>query len=362
MYNEVGCISSNVFLSTNGTTYWKPDVSAEYIPVLGMVFDKWDDVVNMYQSYAIQSGFSPRLSTLKVVKGFTTHRYILCTRAGKPNFQSFDSAASSSISRSRRSKFKVTDCKARIRLKGIPGTTNYVLYEFVEAHNHRLIDKANMDLSKNQRKLSFSDQEFIHKLSLNNIGANIAHRLQVSLKGGHHKVRGTKTDYKNFVRDIRLFIGDRDAQMIVDSLEERVMNRQNFSFEFTVVDTELRSLFWVDDVMKCNYEAFGDVLAFDATYGTNMYKMIFVPFTGVDHHKRCVTFADGLLCDETIESYKWLLSRFLDAHKKQPLLVLTDQDAAMKQAIATVFNESIHRLCMWHIMRKLPVKISGDLL
>ncbi|KAK1414788.1 hypothetical protein QVD17_30547 [Tagetes erecta] len=152
--------------------------------------------------------------------------------------------------------------------------------------------------------------------------------------------------------------GDRDAQMIVDSLEERVMNRQNFSFEFTVVGTELRSLFWVDDVMKCNYEAFGDVLAFDATYGTNMYKMIFVPFTGVDHHKRCVTFAAGLLCDETIESYKWLLSRFLDAHKKQPLLVLTDQDAAMKQVVATVFNESIHQLCMWHIMRKLPVKIS----
>ncbi|KAK1406396.1 hypothetical protein QVD17_41693 [Tagetes erecta] len=281
MYNEVGSISSNVFLSTNGTTYWKPDVSAENIPVLGMIFDKWDDVVNMYKSYAVQSGFSPRLSTLKVVKGFTTHRYILCSRAGKPNFQSFDSAASSSISRSRRSKFKV---------------------------------------------------------------------------------RGTKTDYKNFVRDIRLFIGDRDAQMIVDSLEKRVLNRQNFSFEFTVVGTELRSLFWVDDVMKCNYEAFGDVLAFDATYGTNMYKMIFVPFTGVDHHKRCVTFAAGLLCDETIESYKWLLSRFLDAHKKQPLLVLTDQDAAMKQAVATVFNESIHRLCMWHIMRKLPVKISGDLL
>ncbi|KAK1414924.1 hypothetical protein QVD17_30689 [Tagetes erecta] len=213
----------------------------------------------MEKSYAVQSGFSHRLSTSKVVKGFTTHRYILCTRAGKPNFQSFDSAASSSISRSRHNKFKVTDCKARIRLKGIPGTTNYVLYEFVEAHNHRIIDKANMDLSKNQRKLGFSDQEFIHKLSLNNIGANVAHMLQVSLKGGHHKVRGTKIDYKNFVRDIQLFIGDKDAQMIVDSLEERVMNRQNFSFEFTVIGTELRSLFWVDDVMKCNYEEFGDV-------------------------------------------------------------------------------------------------------
>ena len=85
--------------------------------------------------------------------------------------------------------------------------------------------------------------------------------------------------------------------------------------------------------------------------------MIFVPFTGVDHHKRCVTFGAGLLYDETIESYKWLLQMFLDAHKKQPLLVLTDQDASMKQAVATVFNDSVHRLCMWHIMKKLPSKV-----
>ncbi|KAK1406148.1 hypothetical protein QVD17_41435 [Tagetes erecta] len=113
----------------------------------------------------------------------------------------------------------------------------------------------------------------------------------------------------------------------------------------------------VDDGMKCNYEAFGDVFASDATYGTNMYNMIFVPFTRVDHHKRCVTFGAGLLYDETIESYKWLLSRFLDTHKKHHLLVLTNQDAAMKQAVANVFNESIHRLCLWHIIRKLPAKM-----
>lgn len=85
--------------------------------------------------------------------------------------------------------------------------------------------------------------------------------------------------------------------------------------------------------------------------------MIFVPFTGVDHHKKCVTFASALLYDETIESFTWLLECFLKAHGTQPSLVLTDQDPAMKQAVARVFNQSVHRLCMWHIMYKLPLKV-----
>ncbi|KAK9053259.1 hypothetical protein SSX86_029892 [Deinandra increscens subsp. villosa] len=90
--------------------------------------------------------------------------------------------------------------------------------------------------------------------------------------------------------------------------------------------------------------------------------MIFVPFTGVDNHRHCVTFGAGLIFSETTESYKWLLEFFLKAHNKQPSLVLTDQDPSMRQAVLQVMPQSRHRLCMWHIMKKLPSKISGDLM
>lgn len=85
--------------------------------------------------------------------------------------------------------------------------------------------------------------------------------------------------------------------------------------------------------------------------------MVFVPFTGVDNHGRSVTVGAGLLKTETIESYQWLLECFLKAHNKQPRLIFTDQDAALKQAIPLVFPDSTHRLCMWHIMRKVPGKV-----
>lgn len=91
--------------------------------------------------------------------------------------------------------------------------------------------------------------------------------------------------------------------------------------------------------------------------------MVFVPFTGIDNHNKCVTFGAALLKNENIPSYTWLLDVFLKAHdKKQPTLVLTDQDPAMKQAVDAVFTESLHRLCMWHIMKKLPKKVEFFLL
>ena len=85
--------------------------------------------------------------------------------------------------------------------------------------------------------------------------------------------------------------------------------------------------------------------------------MIFVPFTGVDHHQKCVTFGAALLSNEKYESYCWILEAFLKVHGKQPPLVLTDQDGAVRKAVLKMFPESHHRLYMWHITQKLPGKV-----
>ncbi|KAK6148078.1 hypothetical protein DH2020_018990 [Rehmannia glutinosa] len=68
-------------------------------------------------------------------------------------------------------------------------------------------------------------------------------------------------------------------------------------------DEQLTRLFWADQTSIMNYAAFGDAISFDATYNTNRYKMVLAPFTGVDNHRRCVTFASGLTLKEDEESY-----------------------------------------------------------
>ncbi|KAF1881554.1 hypothetical protein Lal_00021406 [Lupinus albus] len=99
-----------------------------------------------------------------------------------------------------------------------------------------------------------------------------------------------------------------------------------------------------------DYSIFGDVLAFDATYGRNKYKFPVVIFSGVNHHKQTTMFADAVVSNETEETYVWLLEKFLEAmNGKHPKCVITDGDLSMKNAIRRFFPEVHHRLCAWHI-------------
>ncbi|GJT34165.1 FAR1-related sequence 5-like protein, partial [Tanacetum coccineum] len=89
--------------------------------------------------------------------------------------------------------------------------------------------------------------------------------------------------------------------------------------------------------------------------------MILVPFTGIDNHNRCILFGAALLDREHIKKYRWLLKRFKKIFGKAPKVVVTDQDPVMKVAIEEIFPDSRHRLCMWHIMKKLAGKVGPDL-
>ncbi|CAH9058634.1 unnamed protein product, partial [Cuscuta epithymum] len=61
--------------------------------------------------------------------------------------------------------------------------------------------------------------------------------------------------------------------------------------------------------------------------------MVFTPFTGVDNHKKCVTFGAGLLLKEDVESYVWVFHCFLDVVGREPSCIITDQDPSMRIAI-----------------------------
>ncbi|GKA73943.1 FAR1-related sequence 5-like protein, partial [Tanacetum coccineum] len=55
-----------------------------------------------------------------------------------------------------------------------------------------------------------------------------------------------------------------------------------------------------------------------------------------------VTFEAGLVSDETVNSYKWLLQSIRKAFLTDLQVVVTDQDASMKQAIKTEFPNARH--------------------
>ncbi|GJY17309.1 FAR1-related sequence 5-like protein [Tanacetum coccineum] len=259
------------------------------------------------------SCFGIRLYCQKRLKcGYVKQKYIVCNREGCPKEVWLNTLDPKKNDRQvRSSNFRVCGCKARVVFDMVPHTSKYTLTTFDVEHNHELDRAANA-----------------------NIGAVRAHNLYTGLK-------------------------DSDAQMLITRMDQRQEFTKEFYFDYFLEDAELCGLFWADEVAKCNYKEFSDIVSFDATYKTNKYKMVFVPFTAIDNHRRSVTVGSGLLKKETAEAYGWLLRAFKKAFVRPPNIVVTDQDGAMRLAVAAEFPESKHRLCMWHIGRNLA-KIYDD--
>ncbi|GJS76906.1 FAR1-related sequence 5-like protein [Tanacetum coccineum] len=174
-----------------------------------------------------------------------------------------------------------------------------------------------------------------------------AFKMMKELFGGFDEVGATSVDCKNFRRGINLFIREYDAEMVVELLMNKQEYINGFSCDyFANDDGNLSGLFWADEVAKHNYLSFGDVISFYATFRSNKYKMVFVPFARIDTHHRSVTLAAALLSNETAKSYGWLLRAFKKAFGHEPMVVVTNQDPAMKIDVEKEFSNSRHRLCM----------------
>jgi zinc finger SWIM domain-containing protein 3 len=99
-----------------------------------------------------------------------------------------------------------------------------------------------------------------------------------------------------------------------------------------------------------DYTCFGDAMSFDTMFQTNKIEMTFAPVLGTNHHKQTIIFEASLIFNEIIESFVWLFETFFTAmSRKHPSTIFTDQDIAMAGAIAYVFPNTSHQLCIWHI-------------
>ncbi|KAG9458544.1 hypothetical protein H6P81_003052 [Aristolochia fimbriata] len=214
--------------------------------------------------------------------------------------------------------------------------------KFVSAHNHELHSSATIQFV------------WLHK-RLN----TIQKRQDVDEE---RNVPFSQRDIQNFVSNERkksLQSGDaRAALQFCDDLKQK-----NSDFFYMIdVDNEgkLNKFFRVDTKLWIAYNHFGDVVSIDSTYKRNRYDMPFVIFVGCNNHQQSIVFGVGLLCNETIDSYIWIFNTFLNAmNKVPPRVIITDQDAAISNAVSEVFPMTKHHLCRWHIVSKVEQKMTS---
>ncbi|XP_021971867.1 protein FAR1-RELATED SEQUENCE 5-like [Helianthus annuus] len=344
---------------SSGKKTYTPNSPPSMTPVVGMVFDTVDAAYIFYKAYAQTGGWTVRKGTEHTNHGVTVNKYFVCSKEGHKVFKPVDTLSDQPPKRwVRRVPSKRTGCQAEFRIK-LNDDKKYVLYYFTEAHNHAFVHEEDLHFLRENRSLTRSHEDMIKKMSNLNIGPVRAFNIMKELCGGFDNVGATKCDFKNFKKELNVFIGEFDAEMLVKRLTRKKEFLPNFTCEYqTTEEGVLKCLFWADEDMKRNFYMFGDVVSLmPRTSETSKYNMMFVPFTGIDNHNRNVTLGASIIGPETAETYSWLLNVCKDAFGYAPRVIVTDQDPAMKRAIEDVWPDSRHRLCMWHIMDKLTTKV-----
>ncbi|KAL5141614.1 Protein FAR-RED ELONGATED HYPOCOTYL 3 [Glycine soja] len=121
----------------------------------------------------------------------------------------------------------------------------------------------------------------------------------------------------------------------------------------------VRDLFWChpDAVKLCN--ACHLVFFIDSTYKTNKYRLPLLNFVGVT--PTAMTFSAGFayLEAERVNNIVWALERFRGLflrNDRLPVVIVTDRDLTLMNAVKTVFPESTNLLCRFHIDKNVKAK------
>ncbi|XP_021749463.1 protein FAR1-RELATED SEQUENCE 5-like [Chenopodium quinoa] len=295
------------------------NVPKELKPSLGMIFKDPEEGLSFYKAYANAAGFTSRKSTTKRKKNnkdIIAFQYGVCNKEGfrairKPIAQQ-TVYEEGKVHITRKRLVTRVGCNAHICMRYDAG--KYVVTHFKEEHNHLLYTPSCAKFQKDNRKMHIMHKKLIVDNSKVNVGPVRSYTMMKELAGSHDNVGASKQDFKNFYRDLKAYIDGSDAQMFVDNFQNKKVLWSAFFFSYDVDEEDrLCRALWADPICRKNYALFGDMVSFDTTFKTNRYNMIFGPFTGVDHHKKCVTFADSFVAHEDISSFEWVFKTFLKA-------------------------------------------------
>ncbi|XP_043701124.1 protein FAR1-RELATED SEQUENCE 6-like isoform X2 [Telopea speciosissima] len=302
-------------------------------PALGMEFESFEDAYEFYNKYAEKVGFGVRIRS-SYFKKQSKEKYaaVLCC--------SCEGFKRSLQSHNKRPEVR-TGCQAMMRIK-LRESKGWQVIEVKLEHNH-VTNPAGSHFYRS------------HK----GAGSGTKGKLQLTCDAGIHTCKYQSLNGKDVSMCSKLKKGD--AQAVYDFLCCMQQKSPNFFYLMDLdEDGRLGNVFWADARCRAACGYFGDVVAFDTTYLTHKYDLPFAPFVGVNHHGQYVLLGCGLLLDKTFESFIWLFKAWLACMSGRiPDAIITDQCKVLKKAVVEVFPRACHRLCLWHIMQKVPEKLQN---
>ncbi|RYR04866.1 hypothetical protein Ahy_B06g084665 [Arachis hypogaea] len=318
-------------------------VDDELVPKVGMTFTTLEDAGKFYRNYAKAAGFSTRVRSTNRKGNEIKNQLITCSKEGKWK---------SKISPTEKTNPTAgLNCPARIYIHTLKDVGAWIISKVVLDHSHPCCP-SKAEMLKQHRELSMS----IHHTIENN-----EEPVSDQAKPTNHLLR-LPGDVRNYItREVWNVSKQEDAKEFGKYFLRMKEKNPNFFFELELEeDQSIKLAFWADARSRAAFEYFGDVISFDTTYNTNRYNLVCGSFVGVNHHGQSTLLGCSLMKNEEIESFKWLFQCWLRCMGgNAPKGFLTDQCASMKRALEACMPTTVHRWCIWHIMKKIPRKLNG---
>ncbi|KAL2243233.1 protein FAR1-RELATED SEQUENCE 4 [Sesamum indicum] len=310
-----------------------------------MEFDTHEAAYEYYKEYAKSVGFgTAKLSSRRsrASKEFIDAKFS-CIRYG--NKQQSDDAINP------RPSPKI-GCKASMHVKRRPNGKWYI-HSFMKDHNHELLP-AQAHFFRSHR--SADNLNIDAKVRKKKVMASVLKQY------GSYQFSGSCIE--NVIRNQHdrgryLSLEEGGAQVVLEFCTH--MHEENPKFFYALDFNEehrLRNVFWVDAKGVEDFTYFGDVVSFDTTYFANKYRIPLVLLIGVNHHVQPTLLGCGLIADETLCTFVWLMqSWYLAMGGRSPRVLLTDQNEAIKAAVSLVFSDTHHFFHLWHVLENIPRRL-----
>ncbi|KAK4426539.1 protein FAR1-RELATED SEQUENCE 8 [Sesamum alatum] len=324
--------------------------------LLVQVVQTENEAYELYQDYANLVGFSVRKGKQYYVSGTNMLRWksYLCSKEGVK-----DERPRSKGTRKR--KTTRIECKAMIAFNNDKDGL-WRVAKFVKEHNYEFAPSNGKHLLRFARSKSTEKGATIESMKKAGLCPIDCFNYMSEECNGVQHVGFSKKDCYNFINMLKTtLIEPGDAQNSVRHFKGKANTEPGFYFDIQFnQEGRIANVFWRDNQSRIDYDCFGDLVIFDTTYMTDRYDLVCTPFVGVNHHWQNIMFGFVFLSDETTESFYWLFNTILESMgSKAPSSIFTDQDQAMANAIAGVFPNARHHLCLWHISKNAPSHLNS---
>ncbi|KAK7282384.1 hypothetical protein RIF29_11092 [Crotalaria pallida] len=352
--NDVMFMDTTTFVNKSIPDASNDDEDSNIKPCIGMEFECIEKVKEFYNSFAKKNGFGVRVRSSK-----PKITVLVCCNEGQRKEKSCaneETVDNNATQMKRKCSTLRSGCQASLVVSRGTTESSWIIRSFNNVHNHVLLSPKSVSHMRCHKKMSVAAKNLVEKFSEEGLPTG---KVAAIFNNGDSSF--SNRDCWNHSRNLRtknLDVGD--AQAVFLYCKRKQLEDPNFFYSIQLDDdSRMANFFWVDARSRVAYQQFGDSITFDTTYKTNKYSMPFAPFTGVNNHYQSILFGCALIQDESEISFIWLFEKWLEAMGgKKPISIITDQDIAMGAAIKKVFPDTRHRLCLWHIRSKFPIKLA----